>query len=81
MATIGRKESLAAVNEEVEYLTDRWLTLGNDPQLGQIQLNDLLQAHDRVLQEEQALLSSMIEFNLAVIELQRAKGTLIEFTR
>jgi len=76
---ISRQASLSAVESEVDYLFDRWQTLGNDPRLGTIQLNDLLLAQDRLLEEEQALLKALVSFNRSLMELQRATGALISF--
>lgn len=78
-AALGRQASLAAVVAEVDYLQDRWLTLGNDPRLGQIQLSELLNSQDRLLQEEQNLLQALVQYNRSVLEVQRATGQLIRF--
>ncbi|MEZ6117617.1 MAG: TolC family protein [Pirellulaceae bacterium] len=75
----SRYESLAAANQELDYLQDRWKMLGDDPNLGQVQLNDLFQAQDRVLQEEQGLLLATIDFHLAILDLQRSTGAFIRF--
>jgi outer membrane protein TolC len=78
-AAVGRQQSLDAANAEVSSLQDRWQTLGNDPQLGQLQLNDLLSSQDRLLQEEQNLLQALVEYNRAILEVQRATGVLVQF--
>lgn len=80
-AAKGRHASLAATKEEVEYLEDRWRNLGNDPRLGQLQLNDLLSSQDRLLQEERSLLEALVEYNRAILEVQRATGQLIQFAQ
>ncbi|MCA9197845.1 MAG: TolC family protein [Planctomycetales bacterium] len=77
----SRHESLAAANQELDYLQDRWKMLGDDPNLGQVQLNDLFQAQDRVLQEEQGLLLATIDFHLAILDLQKATGAFVRFAR
>ena len=79
LAVNSRRTSLAAVEAEVAYQEDRWLSLAGDPRLGQLQLDDLLNAHVRLLQEEQTLLAALIEFNVALIEVQRATGNLVRF--
>ncbi|TWU01374.1 TolC family protein [Neorhodopirellula pilleata] len=78
-AALGRQLSVDATNAEVESLKDRWQTLGNDPQLGQLQLNDLLSSQDRLLQEEQNLLQALVQYNLAILEVQRSTGVLVQF--
>jgi outer membrane protein TolC len=65
---------------EVDYIEDRWRALTGDPRLGQLQLDDLLNAQARLLQEEQALLISMVEYNLSLIEIQRATGAFVQFS-
>lgn len=75
----SRQRSLSAVNAEVEFLYDRWRSLGNDPKLGQLQLDELLRAQDRLLQEEQNLLQALVQYNKAIPEVQRATGVLIRF--
>ncbi|WP_197452458.1 TolC family protein [Rosistilla carotiformis] len=79
-AAISRRESLAAVHAELAYLEDRWQLLGNDPRLGQLQLDDLLNGQDRLLREEQALLQSITQYNRSLIEVQRATGALVYFS-
>ena len=73
-AATSRQLALDAANAEVDALRDRWQTLGNDPRLGQLQLNDLLSSQDRLLQEEQNLLQSLVQYNRAVLEVQRSTG-------
>ncbi len=80
-AIARRKESLQAVTEEVDYLNDRWMSLGNDSRFGQIQLDELLRAQDRLLQEEQALLQARVRYHQALLELQRATGQLVRFAQ
>ncbi|WP_417746578.1 TolC family protein [Rosistilla oblonga] len=79
-AAISRRESLAAVQAEIKYLEDRWQLLGNDPRLGQLQLDDLLNGQDRLLREELALLQSITQYNRSLIEVQRATGALVSFS-
>lgn len=77
-AALSRRDSLAALNAEVSYLEDRWRSLRGDPSLGRLQLEDLLSAHVRLLQEEQALLTAAVDYNRAIIEVQRATGALVQ---
>jgi outer membrane protein TolC len=79
-AAVSRQLSVEAVAAEVEALKDRWKTLGNDPRLGQLQLNELLNSQDRLLQEEQSLLQALVQYNRAILEVQRATGLLIQFS-
>lgn len=79
--SIARRESVDAVKAELAYLEDRWKSLGNDPQLGQLELNDLLDAQVRLLQEEISLLDAQAQHAQALIELQRATGSLVEVAK
>ena len=79
-AAIGRQAALKAVVSEVEYLQDRWKTLGNDPRLGQLQVSELLASQDRLLQEEQNLLQALVQYNRSILEVQRSTGGLIRIT-
>jgi len=80
-AAIGRQISVEAANAEVNALKDRWQTLGNDPRLGQLQLNDLLSSQDRLLQEEQSLLEALVQYNRSILEVQRSTGVLVQFVK
>ncbi|HBE69263.1 MAG TPA: hypothetical protein DDW52_14030 [Planctomycetaceae bacterium] len=77
----ARRKSLQSVQQEVAYLEDRWVTLGSDQRFGQIQLDELLRAQDRLLLEEQNLLRASVQFHRSLMELQRATGALISFQR
>lgn len=79
LAAESRWESQAAAAEEVETRNDRWISLGNDRRLGQLQLDDLLRSQDRLLQEEQNLLQALVRYHLALLEVQRATGMLVQF--
>ena len=80
-AAIGRQISVEAANAEVNALKDRWQTLGNDPRLGQLQLNDLLSSQDRLLQEAQSLLEALVQYNRSILEVQRSTGVLVQFVK
>ena len=75
----SRQRSLDAIVAEVDFLYDRWKSLGNDPKLGQLQLDELLRAQDRLLQEEQSLLQALVQYNQTLLEVQRSTGALIQF--
>lgn len=79
LAVESRWQSQLAAATEVEYLYDRWQSLGNDPRFGQLQLDDLLRSQDRLLQEEQNLLQALVQYNRALLEVQRATGMLVRF--
>ncbi|HBE70149.1 MAG TPA: hypothetical protein DDW52_18530 [Planctomycetaceae bacterium] len=78
-AAEARRKSLEFVTREVAYLEDRWMNLGADARLGQIQLDELLRAQNRLLLEQQNLLRTSVQFHRSLLELQRATGALITF--
>lgn len=61
----------------MEYLDERWLRLRGDPNLGQLQLDDLLNAQVRLFEEERAFVASQAAYGRALLELQRASGALV----
>lgn len=77
----ARRKSLDSVQQELAYLEDRWVTLGSDSRFGQIQLDELLRAQDRLLLEQQSLLRASVQFHRSLLELQRATGALICFAQ
>jgi outer membrane protein TolC len=73
----ARTLAVAAINAEMEYLNERWHHLRGDPDLGQLQLDDLLNAQDRLFQEEKALAAAQVAYGIALLELQRSSGALV----
>jgi outer membrane protein TolC len=74
---VARYESVEAALADLEQQYDRWLNLGEDPRVGQIQLSELLAAQDRLLQEETGLLEATIQFSRSYLEYLRALGALV----
>lgn len=77
-AAVARRKSLEAVKAELAFLEDRWRLLRGDETVGGLQLEDLLNAQDRHLQEELLYTQALADFQLALVELQRATGTLAQ---
>ncbi|MEM9658904.1 MAG: TolC family protein, partial [Planctomycetota bacterium] len=78
---VSRRESLRAVAAEAAYLEDRWRRLRSDANLGQLQLDDLLNAQNRLLEEEQTLVRAQAAIGVAIVELQRVTGVLVTTQR
>ncbi|MEM6331363.1 MAG: TolC family protein [Planctomycetota bacterium] len=74
----GRRDSLLAVQKDLAYVTDRWRSLRGDTRLGRLQLEDLLAAQVRLLDEEKALAAAEAAVGAAAVELQRASGGLVQ---
>ena len=73
----ARRLSVQAVNAEMDYLSERWQRLRGDPNLGQLQLDDLLNAQVRLFEEEKALAAAQAAYGTSLLELQRSVGALV----
>lgn len=73
----ARRLSVQAVNAEMEYLEERWKRLRGDANLGQLQLDDLLNAQVRLFEEEKALATAQAAYGATLLELQKAVGGLV----
>jgi len=73
----GRRQAVLATSQEVAFLTARWRAQLVDERTAGLLLEDVLNAHDRLLDEEQALVQAIVSYNVAWIELQRATATLV----
>lgn len=74
---VARRGSLAAVKAELAFLEDRWLLLRGDEALGRLQLEDLLNAQDRLLSEELLYSKALADYQIALIDTLRATGSLV----
>jgi hypothetical protein len=74
----ARYESMIAAAGEVEYITERWKYLPNEDRSAGLLLEDLLAAQDRLTLQEFDFLSAEVDYNLALIALRRATGTLLQ---
>lgn len=74
----GRYESMIAAANETEYLLDRWTTLPNLDDSVTLLLEDLLDAQERLADEEEAFSRAQFDYSVAVVELKQAMGTLID---
>lgn len=73
----ARRMSVQAVNAEMQYLEGRWNRLRGDADLGQLQLDDLLNAQVRLFEEEKALSTAQAAYGATLLELQRSVGALV----
>ena len=73
----SRRTSLAATAAEVEYLYQRWRRLPGHDQSASLFLEDLLDAEDRLVGEEQRVAEAQASFAIAQVELKRALGELV----
>ncbi len=75
----SRRAALAATAAEVDYLYQRWKQLPGHDQSTSLFLVDLLDAEDRLVNEEQLLVGAQTSFAVAQVKLKRALGELIVF--
>ncbi|WP_162006823.1 TolC family protein [Roseimaritima sediminicola] len=72
-----RTHSLAAADRELRYLQDRWQTAPGAGGSAILLLEDLIEAQGRLADEEVALATAEAEFNIAILQLHQALGTLL----
>jgi hypothetical protein len=73
----SQMSALEATKAEVEYLDQRWRLLPGDEQSTSFLLEDLLDAEDRLVDEEQQAAAAQVRLAVADAELKRALGTLV----
>ena len=72
----GRYLAMVAANNESEYLTDRWQTLpGINDSVTQL-IENLLDAQERLADEEAAYANAQFDYSVAAVKLKQAMGTL-----
>lgn len=76
----AKEQAVTATAVEVNVLATRWRMLPQADQAAGLILEDLLRAHDRLLEAEEALALALVSHHQALIELRRVTGTLVEFT-
>jgi outer membrane protein TolC len=74
----GRREAMQAARVDVQYLTERWRWLPGDDRSASFLLSDLLDAQDRLALEQNAYLDAQVAYSLALLELKRKTGTLLQ---
>jgi outer membrane protein TolC len=63
---------------EIEYLERRWRLLPGDQQAAGIVLDDLLNAQERLSRAEASYVGALAGYNIALVQLKRATGTLLQ---
>jgi outer membrane protein TolC len=78
---VSKYHACVADNEDVVYQMSRWRTLPYEQPSAGFALDELLSAQDRLAQAELEFVSAEVGYNLAVICLTRATGTLVDSAR
>lgn len=82
--TIGHKDMVAkrsamqASDRRLKYLEKRWQHLPGEDLSASLALESLLSAQEQLAASEQSYLSAKVTYNLAISNLKRAKGTLLQ---
>jgi hypothetical protein len=74
----ARLKSLYAAGKELEFISERWRHLAGDDRTASLVLEDMFAAQERLAAQEFEYLTAVVEYNVALVELQRAIGTLLQ---
>lgn len=77
---VSKYDAMAAVAEETSYLSDRWRTLPGTDDSAVLLLDNLLDAQDRLADEEVAMVQTQIGYAMAIVRLKQAMGILLTCT-
>ncbi len=74
----AKRRALAAAEAEANTIEQRWLRLVGGSGTSALNLESLLRAQERVTEAEREYVDSVLTYNLAMINLKRANGTLLQ---
>ena len=77
MAT--KKQSIDAANREVRYLQQRWEFLPDPNESSILLIGDLLDAQERLADEERAFVQAQVAYAISWVQLRKAMGILLRF--
>ena len=75
--TQARYRAITAAAAEIRALQERWRLLAGEEQVAGLLLEDLLSAQDRLAEAEFEFATAQVSYNLALVSLERATGTLM----
>ena len=75
----SKARAVAAVQHEIDYLTDRWRLLPGENQDAGVLLDDLLNAQERLADSEFGYVTAQAASRVAFVQLQRATGRLLAY--
>ena len=76
--TVAKERALAAAEAEANTIEQRWLRQVDGNGSAGLNLESLLRAQERVTAAEREYAESILTYNLAMVTLKRANGTLIQ---
>ncbi len=74
---LGKYQAMAAAQNEVSYLQDRFEKLAAPDESSTLLLEDLLDGYERLADEEASFVQSQTNYALSIIQLRRATGTML----
>ncbi|MCC9599923.1 TolC family protein [Stieleria sp. JC731] len=74
----ARYVAMQSAGQYVDFVANRWRELPGEGYSSNAMLEDLLDAQDRLLNEEVALADAQVDYVLSTIRMKRATGTLLE---
>ncbi len=77
MAT--KKQAIEAAEAEVDYLQQRWEILPDPNESAILLIEDLLDAQERLADEERAFITAQVAYALSWVQLRKAMGVLLRF--
>ncbi|MFK8110995.1 MAG: TolC family protein [Rubripirellula sp.] len=77
MAT--KKQAIDAANREVSYLQQRWELLPDPNESSLLLIEDLLDAQERLADEERAFVRAQVAYAISWLQLRKAMGVLLRF--
>jgi outer membrane protein len=77
----AKYRAMEAGNAEVQYITERYRALPGDETSTVLFLDNLLLAQERLAEAEFGFATAEVTYNLAMINLKRAQGTLLQSER
>jgi len=75
---LSRFQAMIAAETEANYLLERWRLLPGNDQTISFLLEDLLDAQERVADEESSFVNAQSAYVLSIVELKRATGVLLD---
>lgn len=75
---LSRFQAMIAAETEANYLMERWRLLPGGDQTISFLLEDLLEAQERVADEEAAFVGAQSNYVLSIVDLKRATGVLLD---
>ncbi len=75
---LAKGQSAQATTEELDYIKTRWENLTGQDGDASLVLDNLLRVQERVASAEYELLNAQMTYNLSLMNLKRASGTLLQ---